>query len=186
MEVRLSKLAMDTVYNPQTTRWQQSYDGRKKEPITLPVKFPLLLSQGVEGIAVGLATKILPHNFTELIKASIDILKNKKPKIYPDFLTGGIIDISEYNQGYKGGRIKVRARIEAIDKKTLMIREIPFGTTTTSIMESISDASTLTDPVISAAASLPAIKRVAVATEAYVANRSKRPACAGLILFGVC
>lgn len=141
IEARLSKFALDVVYNPQTTEWQLSYDGRKKEPVTLPVKFPLLLAQGVEGIAVGLSTKILPHNFCELIKASIDVLKGKNPKIYPDFPTGGIADFSEYDQGYRGGKIKVRAKIEILDKKTLVIREIPFGTTTASLMESIVKAS---------------------------------------------
>lgn len=141
IEARLSKFALDVVYNAQTTAWQLSYDGRKREPVTLPVKFPLLLAQGVEGIAVGLSTKILPHNFIELIKASIDILKEKKPKIYPDFPTGGIADFSEYNQGLRGGKIKVRAKIEILDKKTLVIKEIPFATTTTSIMESIVKAS---------------------------------------------
>jgi len=141
IEARLSKFGLDVVFNPQTTEWQLSYDGRKKEPVTLPVKFPLLLSQGVEGIAVGLSTKILPHNFVELIKASIDVLKEKKPKIYPDFPTGGIADFSEYNQGMRGGKIKVRARIDIIDKKTLVIKEIPFSTTTTSLMESIVKAS---------------------------------------------
>lgn len=141
IEARLSKFALDVVYNPQTTEWQLSYDGRKKEPVTLPVKFPLLLAQGVEGIAVGLSTKILPHNFCELIKASIDVLKGKNPKIYPDFPTGGIADITEYDQGFRGGKIKVRAKIEVVDKKTLAIREIPFGTTTSSLMESIVKAS---------------------------------------------
>lgn len=141
IEVRLSKLALDIVYNPDLTEWQLSYDGRKKEPVTLPVKFPLLLAQGVDGIAVGLSTKILPHNFCELIKASIDILKGKNPKIYPDFLTGGIADFSEYDQGFRGGRIKVRARIEIRDKKTLVIREIPYSTTTASLIESIVKAS---------------------------------------------
>jgi topoisomerase IV subunit A len=141
IEARLSKFALDVVYNPQTTEWQLSYDGRKKEPVTLPVKFPLLLAQGVEGIAVGLSTKILPHNFLELIKASIDVLKEKKPKIYPDFPTGGIADFSEYNQGMRGGKIKVRAKMDIVDKKTLIIREIPFSTTTTSLMESIVKAS---------------------------------------------
>lgn len=141
IEARLSKFALEVVYNPQTTEWQLSYDGRKKEPVTLPVKFPLLLAQGVEGIAVGLSTKILPHNFVELIKASIDILKEKKPKIYPDFPTGGIADFSEYNQGLRGGKIKVRAKIDIVDKKTLVVREIPFSTTTTSLMESIVKAS---------------------------------------------
>jgi topoisomerase IV subunit A len=141
IEARLSKFALDVVYNPQTTEWQLSYDGRKREPVTLPVKFPLLLAQGVEGIAVGLSTKILPHNFNELIKASMDILKGKNPKIYPDFPTGGIGDFTEYNQGLRGGKIKVRARIEVTDKKTLTIRDIPFSTTTTSLMESIVKAS---------------------------------------------
>ncbi len=141
IEARLSKFALDVVYNAQTTEWQLSYDGRKKEPVTLPVKFPLLLSQGVEGIAVGLSTKILPHNFCELIKASIDVLREKKPKIFPDFPTGGIADFTEYNQGLRGGKIKVRAKIEIVDKKTLAIREIPYSTTTTSLMESIVKAS---------------------------------------------
>jgi topoisomerase-4 subunit A len=141
IEVRLSKLAQDIVFNDQTTEWQLSYDGRKKEPVTFPVKFPLLLAQGVEGIAVGLSTKILPHNFVELIKASIDVLKGKNPKIYPDFPTGGIGDFTEYEQGVRGGKVKVRARLEVKDKKTLVIREIPFGTTTASLMESIVKAS---------------------------------------------
>ena len=141
IETRLSKFALDVVYNAQTTDWQLSYDGRKKEPITLPVKFPLLLAQGVEGIAVGLSTKILPHNFIELIKACIDVLKGKNPKIFPDFPTGGIADFTEYDQGIRGGKIKVRARIEILDKKTLAIKEIPFSTTTTSLMESIVKAS---------------------------------------------
>ncbi|HNR73572.1 MAG TPA: DNA gyrase/topoisomerase IV subunit A [Cyclobacteriaceae bacterium] len=141
IEARLSKFALEIAYNAQTTEWQLSYDGRKKEPVTLPVKFPLLLAQGVEGIAVGLSTKILPHNFIELIKASIDVLKGKNPKIYPDFLTGGIADFSEYDQGYRGGKIKVRAKVEIVDKKTLAIREIPFGTTTSSLMDSIVKAS---------------------------------------------
>lgn len=141
IEARLSKFALDVVYNAQTTEWQLSYDGRKKEPVTLPVKFPLLLAQGVEGIAVGLSTKILPHNFVELIKASIDVLKGKNPKIFPDFATGGIADFSEYDQGFRGGKIKVRAKIEIVDKKTLAIREIPFSTTTSSLMDSIVKAS---------------------------------------------
>src|SRR6187402_3357905 len=141
IEARLSKFALDVAFNGQTTEWQLSYDGRKKEPVTLPVKFPLLLAQGVEGIAVGLSTKILPHNFNELIKASIDVLKGKNPKIYPDFFTGGIADFSEYNQGLRGGKIKVRAKIDISDKKTLIIKEIPFSTTTTSLMESIVKAS---------------------------------------------
>ncbi|MCK6618011.1 MAG: DNA gyrase/topoisomerase IV subunit A [Cyclobacteriaceae bacterium] len=141
IEARLSKFALEVVYNPQTTEWQLSYDGRKKEPVTLPVKFPLLLAQGVDGIAVGLSTKILPHNFCELIKASIDVLKGKNPKIYPDFPTGGIADFTEYDQGKRGSKIKVRAKIEVADKKTLIVREIPFSTTTTSLIESIVKAS---------------------------------------------
>jgi topoisomerase-4 subunit A len=141
IETRPSKFALEVVYNPQTTEWQLSYDGRKKEPVTLPVKFPLLLAQGVDGIAVGLSTKILPHNFIELVKASIDILKGKSAKIYPDFQTGGIADFSEYDQGYRGGKIKVRAKIEIVDKKSLIIKEIPYGTTTSSLMDSIVKAS---------------------------------------------
>lgn len=137
IEARPSKFALEVLYNPQTTNWQLSYDGRKKEPVTLPVKFPLLLAQGVEGIAVGLSTKILPHNFCELIKASIDILKGKKVKIYPDFITGGMADFSEYNQGLRGGKIKVRAKIEEQDKKSLIVKDIPFGTTTTGLIDSI-------------------------------------------------
>lgn len=137
IETRLSKFALDVIYNPQTTEWQLSYDGRKKEPVTLPVKFPLLVCQGVEGIAVGLSTKILPHNFCELIKASIDILKGKSPKVFPDFATGGSADFSDYNQGLRGGKIKVRAKIEEFDKKTLVVKDIPFGTTTTSLIDSI-------------------------------------------------
>jgi len=137
IEARLSKFALDVVFNPQTTEWQLSYDGRKKEPVTLPVKFPLLLAQGVEGIAVGLSTKILPHNFVELINACIDVLKNKKVEIYPDFPTGGMADFSEYNQGLRGGKIRVRARIEEGEKRTLLIKNIPFGTTTTGLIESI-------------------------------------------------
>lgn len=141
IEARLSKFALEVVFNPQTTEWQLSYDGRKKEPVTLPVKFPLLLAQGVEGIAVGLSTKILPHNFGELIKASIDVLKGKNPKIFPDFPTGGIADVTEYDQGKRGGKIKIRAKIDILDKKTLVIREIPYSTTTTSLIESIVKAS---------------------------------------------
>jgi topoisomerase-4 subunit A len=137
IEGRLSKFALDVVFNEDTTEWQASYDGRKKEPITLPVKFPLLLAQGVEGIAVGLSTKVLPHNFCELIEASIAILKNKKFEIFPDFATGGQVDVSNYNEGQKGSRVRVRALIEELDKKTLAIKEIPFGTTTTSIIDSI-------------------------------------------------
>lgn len=137
IEARLSKFALEVVFNPQTTEWQLSYDGRKREPITLPVKFPLLLAQGVEGIAVGLSTKILPHNFRELIEGSIEILKGNKTNVLPDFLTGGMADFSEYNEGLRGGKIKVRARIEEEDSKTLLIKEIPFGTTTDSLIDSI-------------------------------------------------
>ncbi|MDN3203688.1 DNA gyrase/topoisomerase IV subunit A [Algoriphagus sediminis] len=137
IEARLSKFALEVVFNPQTTEWQLSYDGRKKEPITLPVKFPLLLAQGVEGIAVGLSTKILPHNFCELIEQSIKVLKGKKPKIFPDFATGGLADFSEYNEGQRGGRVKVRAKIEEVDSKSLAIREIPYGETTDSLIDSI-------------------------------------------------
>jgi len=137
IEVRLSKFANEVVFNAQTTQWQLSYDGRKKEPITLPIKFPLLLAQGVEGIAVGLATKIMPHNFCEILQASIDILNNKKVEILPDFQFGGLMDASNYNDGLRGGRIRVRARIEEFDKKTLLIKEIPYTTTTTSLIDSI-------------------------------------------------
>jgi len=137
IEARLSKFALEVVFNADTTKWQSSYDGRKKEPVTLPVKFPLLLAQGVEGIAVGLSTKVLPHNFCELIEASVAILKNKKFEIYPDFLTGGSVDISNYNEGQKGSRVRIRAKIEELDKKTLVIRDIPFGTTTTGLIDSI-------------------------------------------------
>lgn len=137
IEARLSKFALDVVFNPQTTDWQLSYDGRKKEPVTLPVKFPLLLAQGVEGIAVGLSTKILPHNFIELVEASIKVLKGKKPKIYPDFPTGGMADFSDYNEGKRGGKVKVRAKIEEYDKKTLVVKDIPFATTTTGLIDSI-------------------------------------------------
>ncbi|GGB89882.1 DNA gyrase/topoisomerase IV subunit A [Dyadobacter sediminis] len=137
IEVRLSRFAREIVFNDDTTEWQLSYDGRKREPVTLPVKFPLLLSLGVEGIAVGLSTKIMPHNFCELIEASIAVLQGKEATIYPDFLTGGQIDISNYNDGQRGGKVRVRARIEEEDKKMLVIRDIPFGTTTTSLIDSI-------------------------------------------------
>jgi topoisomerase-4 subunit A len=137
IEARLSKFALDVLFNAETTEWQASYDGRKKEPVTLPVKFPLLLAQGVEGIAVGLSTKVLPHNFCELIEASIAHLKGKKFDLYPDFITGGFMDVSSYNEGQKGGKIRVRAKIEEVDKKTLVIKEIPFSTTTNSIIDSI-------------------------------------------------
>lgn len=137
IEARLSKFALDVVFNAKTTGWQLSYDGRKKEPVTLPVKFPLLLAQGVEGIAVGLATKILPHNFCELIEASIDVLNGKEIALFPDFPTGGMADVSNYNHGQKGGRIRVRAKIEEYDKKTLIIKDIPYGVTTGNLMDSI-------------------------------------------------
>jgi topoisomerase IV subunit A len=137
IEARLSKFAQEVVFNPKTTNWGMSYDGRNKEPITLPVKFPLLLAQGVEGIAVGLACKILPHNFIELIEASIQILRGKKATIYPDFPTGGIADFTDYKDGLRGGRIKIRARIKELNSKTLVISEIPFGTTTGSLIDSI-------------------------------------------------
>lgn len=137
IEARLSKLALEILFNPKTTQWGLSYDGRNKEPLHLPVKFPLLLAQGVEGIAVGLSCKILPHNFNELIDASIEILKGKKPIIYPDFPTGGMIDVTNYNDGARGGKVRVRAKISIIDKKTLVITEIPFGTTTQSLIDSI-------------------------------------------------
>ena len=137
IEARLSKFALEVVFNPQTTNWQLSYDGRKKEPVTLPVKFPMLLAQGVEGIAVGLSTKILPHNFIELIQATIKVLQGKNVKLYPDFPTGGMADFSEYNDGLRGGKIKVRAKIHEEDKKSLIIKDIPFGTTTTSVIDSI-------------------------------------------------
>lgn len=141
IEARLSKFAKEVAFNPDTTKWQLSYDGRNREPETLPMKFPMLLAQGVEGIAVGLATKILPHNFIELIKASIQVLKGKKIDLYPDFETGGSINVAEYNEGLRGGKVKVRAKIEIEDKKTLVIREIPYGITTGSLIESIVKAS---------------------------------------------
>ncbi len=137
IEARLSKFALDVVFNPQTTEWQLSYDGRKREPVTLPVKFPLLIAQGVDGIAVGLSTKILPHNFVELIESSIAILQGRKFELYPDFPTGGMIDVSDYNKGARGGRVRIRARIEEYDKKTLIIKDIPYGVTTTGLIESI-------------------------------------------------
>ncbi len=137
IEARLSKFALDVVFNPKTTEWQASYDGRKKEPVDLPVKFPMLLAQGAEGIAVGLSTKILPHNFNELIGASIKYLKGRNFTLVPDFLTGGIADFSNYNDGIRGGKVRVRAKIATLDKKTLVINEIPFGTTTSSLIDSI-------------------------------------------------
>ncbi|SCW70173.1 DNA gyrase/topoisomerase IV subunit A [Mucilaginibacter sp. NFR10] len=140
IEARLSKFALDVVFNPDTTVWQASYDGRNKEPITLPVKFPLLLAQGAEGIAVGLATKILPHNFIELIDASIAVLKGERPNLMPDFPTGGMADASLYNEGQRGGKVRVRAKIVERDKKTLAITEIPFTTTTGSLIDSVISA----------------------------------------------
>lgn len=137
IEARLSKFALDVLYSPKITTWQLSYDGRKNEPVNLPVKFPLLLAQGAEGIAVGLSTKVLPHNFNELIDASIKILKNKPFTIYPDFPTAGIADMSNYNEGMRGGRVRVRARINQVDKSTLAITQIPFSTTTSSLIDSI-------------------------------------------------
>lgn len=137
IEARLSKFALEVAFNKDITEWQLSYDGRKKEPIHLPMKFPLLLAQGAEGIAVGLSTRIMPHNFNELIDASIKILQNKNFKIYPDFQTGGYMDVEDYNHGKRGGRIKVRAKIEKQDKNTLVIREIPYSTTTSSLIDSI-------------------------------------------------
>lgn len=137
IEARLSKFALEVVFNPKTTEWGLSYDGRNREPLALPVKFPLVLAQGVEGIAVGLACKILPHNFNELIDASIQALKGKKVSIYPDFITGGIADFSDYRDGMRGGKIKVRARIREVNAKTLAITEIPYGTTTGSLIDSI-------------------------------------------------
>jgi topoisomerase-4 subunit A len=137
IEARLSKFGQEVIFNPKTTNWGLSYDGRNKEPITLPVKFPLVLAQGVEGIAVGLATKILPHNFNELIDASIQVLRGKKANVFPDFATGGIADFSDYKDGMRGGKIKVRARIKELNSKTLVISEIPFSTTTSSLIDSI-------------------------------------------------
>src|SRR3954469_17201983 len=137
IEARLSKFALEVAFNDKTTEWQLSYDGRKNEPVTLPMKFPLLLAHGTEGIAVGLATKILPHNFCELIDASIKHLRGKKFDLYPDFQTAGMIDVTNYNEGKRGGKVRVRARIEEVDKKTLAIRDVPYGVTTTQLMDSI-------------------------------------------------
>ncbi len=137
IESRLSKFALEVIFNPKTTAWKASYDGRNKEPVTLPVKFPLLLAQGVEGIAVGLASKILPHNFNELIDASVAILEGKEFTLYPDFPTGGQADFSRYNDGLRGGMVKIRAKISKIDKKTLAVTELPYGRTTSSLIESI-------------------------------------------------
>ena len=138
IEARLSKFALETVFNAKTTEWMKSYDGRKNEPIHLPVKFPLLLAQGVEGIAVGLNSKILPHNFNELCDASLAYLRKEEFQLFPDFPTGGVIDVTKYNDGERGGSVKIRARIQkADDNKTLIITEIPFGTTTSKIIETI-------------------------------------------------
>lgn len=137
IEARLSKFALEVLFNAKTTEWIPSYDGRNKEPVTLPVKFPLLLAQGIEGIAVGMACKILPHNFNELIDASVAYLKDEPFELYPDFQTGGLIDVSKYNDGQTGSRVRVRARINKLDNKTLVIAEIPYGETTTSVIDSI-------------------------------------------------
>lgn len=137
IEARLSKFALEVAFNPKTTEWQLSYDGRKNEPLNLPMKFPLLLAQGAEGIAVGLSTKILPHNFCELLEACIKHLKNKHFELYPDFSTGGYIDVSNYNDGARGGKVRVRAKIEDIDKKSIAIRSVPYGVTTSQLVDSI-------------------------------------------------
>lgn len=143
IEARLSKFALEVAFNAKTTNWQLSYDGRKNEPVTLPMKFPLLLAQGADGIAVGLSTKILPHNFCELIEASIKYLRGKKFELYPDFQTGGMIDVGAYNDGKRGGKVRVRSVIEELDKKTLVIRNVPYGVTTTQLKESIIKANDL-------------------------------------------
>lgn len=140
IEARLTKFALEVAFNNQTTVWSLSYDGRKREPVNLPMKFPLILAQGTDGIAVGLSTKILPHNFIELIKASIDILHGKNVKIYPDFMTGGSIDVTDYQGGHRGGKVKVRAKIEKADKNIILIKELPYGVTTVSLAESIGKA----------------------------------------------
>ena len=140
IEARLSKFALEVAFNAKTTQWQLSYDGRKQEPITLPMKFPLLLAQGADGIAVGLSTKILPHNFCELIEASIKCLRGKKFELYPDFQTAGMVDVTAYQDGKRGGKVRVRAKVEELDKKTLVIRDVPYGVTTNQLMESITKA----------------------------------------------
>ena len=137
IEARLSKFALEVAFNAKTTEWQLSYDGRKNEPVTLPMKFPLLLAQGAEGIAVGLATKIIPHNFCELIEAATRYLRGKKFELFPDFQTGGMVDVTNYNEGKRGGRLRVRAHIDEIDKKTLVIKDVPYGVTTAQLMDSI-------------------------------------------------
>ena len=141
IEARLSKFALDVVFSPKITEWMLSYDGRNKEPVSLPVKFPLLLAQGVEGIAVGLSSKILPHNFNELLDGCVAHLKGEDFELYPDFPTGGLMDASRYNDGLRGGSVKVRAKITKVDKRTLAITEIPFSTTSESVKESIVKAS---------------------------------------------
>ena len=141
IEARLTKFALDVVFNPKTTEWKQSYDGRNREPVTLPVKFPLLLAQGVEGIAVGLSSKILPHNFNELCDAAISYLHGEPFSLYPDFQTGGSIDVSRYNDGERGGVVRVRSKIEKVDNKTLAIKEIPYGKTVAAVCDSIVKAS---------------------------------------------
>ncbi len=142
IEARLSKFALEVVFNHKTTEWQVSYDGRNKEPIALPIKFPLLLAQGVEGVGVGMSTKILPHNFNELIDASIHILRNEEFEIYPDFATGGMADISRYCDGAQGGKVRNRAKISIVDNKTLLITEIPYGTTTGKLITESSNSIT--------------------------------------------
>ena len=137
IEARLSKFALEVAFNNKTTEWQLSYDGRKNEPVTLPMKFPLLLAQGTEGIAVGLSTKILPHNFCELLESAIKHLKGKPFELFPDFITGGMIDVSNYNDGARGGKVRVRAKIEEVDKKTIAIRDVPYGITTSQLVDSI-------------------------------------------------
>ena len=141
IEARLSKFALETLFNPKTTEWKASYDGRNKEPVNLPVKFPLLLAQGVEGIAVGLSSKILPHNFNEICDAAISYLKGEEFALYPDFQTGGTIDVSKYNDGERGGMVRIRAKIsKEADNKTLVISEIPFGENVMTLCESIEKA----------------------------------------------
>src|SRR6476646_9325863 len=137
IEARLSKFALEVAFNNKTTNWQLSYDGRKNEPVTLPMKFPLLLAQGADGIAVGLSTKILPHNFCELIDASIKALRGRKFELFPDFQTGGMIDVANYNEGKRGGKVRIRAKVEELDKKTLVIRDVPYGVTVSSLCDSI-------------------------------------------------
>lgn len=137
IEARLTKFALEVLFNPKTTEWLLSYDGRRREPVTLPAKYPILLAQGVEGIAVGLSTKIMPHNFNEILDAAIKYLEGKRFKLYPDFQTAGSIDVSEYNDGERGGKLKIRAKVDVVDKKNLVITEIPYGTTTASLIESI-------------------------------------------------